>query len=423
MQVEFLPLATARAAVIVHAVIRNIIFDWSGTLVDDLPAVWQASNHVFRRAGVPELTLAQFRAEFCLPFKPFYDRHIPHVALARLEEWFHGHFRTAQDSVVALPHAREFLVFCRERRVRTFLLSAVPSEHFAVQQARTGLGEFLDRPYLGIWDKRKKIHGILAENKLVPHETVFIGDMQHDIETARHGGIGSCAVLTGYQNAAQLRAAQPDLIVEHLGELRALLERHGMQLKPAPPEPRAPAKSIPARTKKLAAQQSDPRPAEPPRPPAPSFPIPTVGAAIFDRAGRVLMVRTRKWSDLWGIPGGKIERGERAEVALRRELKEETNLAVTDIRFVLAQDCIHSKEFYRDEHFVLLNYTCRCPTARPRVKLNDEAQEFRWLPLRDAFKLPLNLPTKVLLRAIAGRQAAPRADRKPRPRSRQTILR
>ena len=34
-------------------VIRNVIFDWSGTLVDDLPAVWHATNHVFRNAGVP----------------------------------------------------------------------------------------------------------------------------------------------------------------------------------------------------------------------------------------------------------------------------------------------------------------------------------------------------------------------------------
>ena len=35
--------------------IRNIIFDWSGTLVDDLPAVLQATNHVFRLAGIPPL--------------------------------------------------------------------------------------------------------------------------------------------------------------------------------------------------------------------------------------------------------------------------------------------------------------------------------------------------------------------------------
>ncbi len=30
--------------------IRNIIFDWSGTLVDDLPAVWQATNYVLAQA-------------------------------------------------------------------------------------------------------------------------------------------------------------------------------------------------------------------------------------------------------------------------------------------------------------------------------------------------------------------------------------
>src|SRR5438270_555917 len=43
-------------------VIRNIIFDWSGTLVDDLPAVWKATNSVFVQAQCPELTLEQFRA-------------------------------------------------------------------------------------------------------------------------------------------------------------------------------------------------------------------------------------------------------------------------------------------------------------------------------------------------------------------------
>ena len=48
--------------------IRNIIFDWSGTLVDDLPAVWEATNHVFAQSGIAPLSLEQFRAEFALPF-------------------------------------------------------------------------------------------------------------------------------------------------------------------------------------------------------------------------------------------------------------------------------------------------------------------------------------------------------------------
>jgi hypothetical protein len=55
---------------------------------------------------------------------------------------------------------------------------------------------------------------------------------------------------------------------------------------------------------------------------------------------------------------------------------EETGLKISGIKFVLVQDCIHSKEFYRDAHFVLLNYTCRCAAKNPRVKLNDEGREF-----------------------------------------------
>ncbi len=44
------------------------------------------------------------------------------------------------------------------------------------------------------------------------------------------------------------------------------------------------------------------------------------------RKGEVMMVRTHKWSNKWGIPGGKIKWGETSEAALRREIKEETNL-------------------------------------------------------------------------------------------------
>lgn len=355
--------------------IRNIIFDWSGTLVDDLPAVLEATNYVLTQADRAEMSLDQFRAEFCLPFTIFYDRHVPHVPLPQLEEWFHSRFRQVQDSVCALPHAQEFLEFCRDRKLRTFLLSTVHRDHFAVQAAVTGFEQYLEKPYLNVWDKRKKIHEILEENNLAPDETLFIGDMQHDIETARHGGIHSCAVLTGYNTLEQLRAAQPDLIVEHLRELREILEQNELHLRPPV------------------------RPFE-----EGHRPVVTVGALILDAQDKVLMVRTHKWSNLWGIPGGKTKWGETSEEALRRELREETNLEIDAIEFVLVQDCIHSREFYRDAHFVLLNYTCRCGPD-PVVKLNDEAQEYRWVTLEQALEMPINQPTRRLLVAVmAGRK-------------------
>ena len=354
--------------------IRNVILDWSGTLVDDLPAVWRATNYVLTQAECAEMTLEQFRAEFCLPFTGFYDRHIPHIPLPQLEDWFHTRFRQVQDSVCELPHAREFLEFCQKHKRRSFLLSTIHRDHFAVQAAVTGFGDYLEKAYVNIWDKRKIIHEILQENRLEPSETMFIGDMQHDIETAKHGGIHSCAVLTGYNTLQQLRLAEPDLIVEHLGELRETLDRQDFSLKP------------------VAHKFEGDHP-----------PTVTVGALIFDSQGQVLLVRTHKWSDLWGIPGGKIKWGEPSEEALGREIKEETDLDVGDTEFVMVQDCIHSKEFYRDAHFILLNYTCRC-AGEPVVKLNEEARDFRWVSLGEAMRMPINEPTRRLLAKLNGEQ-------------------
>jgi phosphoglycolate phosphatase-like HAD superfamily hydrolase/ADP-ribose pyrophosphatase YjhB (NUDIX family) len=355
----------------VGAVIRNVIFDWSGTLVDDLPAVLVATNHVLQQAGLPAMSRDRFRAEFKLPFTGFYERYTPDIPMERLEGWFHAAFREAQHTVEELPHAREFLEFCQARGLRTLLLSTMHPDHYAVQTAVNGFDRWLQHPYLGVWDKREKIHEILRIHGLEPSETVFIGDMEHDIETARHGGILSVGVLTGYNSSEQLRRAGPDLLVEHLGELRAVLERNGLRLHPEDAAGAAAARR----------------------------PVVTVGAAIFDRQGRVLMVRTHKWSNRWGIPGGKVHFGERCEDALVRELREETGLEVDDVRFVLVQDCIHSQEFYRDDHFVLLNYRCVAGAPEP-VRLNDEAQEYRWLPPGSALELDLNRPTRVLLEAL-----------------------
>ena len=367
--------------------IRNIIFDWSGTLVDDLPAVLQASNFVLQQAGKKPMSLAKFRAEFQLPFTSFYDRHTPNVPMAQLEEWFHAEFRRSQKSVVELPHARKFLEFCRAKKFRTFLLSTVHADHFRVQCQGNRFDRFIDRPYTDVWDKREKIHEILIENNLQPDETLFIGDMEHDIATAKHGGIHSCAVLTGYNTLAQLRAAQPDLIVEHLAELQTILEKNNFALGQ---EGRA---ALPRRQPRHQSGKN-----LPPQIPT-TFPITTVGALIFNAKKEVVMIRTHKWSNKWGIPGGKIKLGETSEAALRREILEETNLKVKAIKFVLVQDCIHSKEFYRDAHFVLLNYTCRT-TGKVDVKLNHEAQEFCWLAPAAAKKLKLNQPTKILIEAV-----------------------
>ncbi len=64
------------------------------------------------------------------------------------------------------------------------------------------------------------------------------------------------------------------------------------------------------------------------------FMICTAGV-VFDPSGRVLLQRHRHWvPDVWGLPGGIVHTGERLEEAFAREVKEETELAVEEVRLL-----------------------------------------------------------------------------------------
>ena len=68
----------------------------------------------------------------------------------------------------------------------------------------------------------------------------------------------------------------------------------------------------------------------------------------------------------------------------------------------MVQDSIRSTEFYREAHFLLLNYTCRALPGQT-VRLNDEAQDHAWVDWDQAFTLPLNAPTRRLLEVVQAR--------------------
>ena len=64
----------------------------------------------------------------------------------------------------------------------------------------------------------------------------------------------------------------------------------------------------------------------------------TAGAVIRDERGRVLLLRHvfRRGSG-WGIPGGFLARGEQPDEAVRRELREETGLALEEVELAFVR--------------------------------------------------------------------------------------
>ncbi len=204
--------------------LRNLLLDWSGTLVDDLPPVIGATNFVLEKYGRPPLSREEFRRHFRLPFTEFYEEFLPDVPLVELDALFHSRFVEIQDEVAPLPGLYEFLDFCRDSGRRLFLLSSMKQEHFDVQSEKLGLRDYFEHPYAGVIDKRAKIGAVLETHGLERRETAFVGDMIHDIETARHGGVMSIAVLTGYDSLEKLTPARPDVVVSSLDALRRLLQ-------------------------------------------------------------------------------------------------------------------------------------------------------------------------------------------------------
>ena len=127
------------------------------------------------------------------------------------------------------------------------------------------------------------------------------------------------------------------------------------------------------------------------------FPEPTVGALIFDPEGKLLLTKSHKWRDKYAVPGGHIELGESMQDALIREIKEETNLDIYDIEFLVFQEFIFDDAFWRKGHFIFFDFACK--TDATEVTLNAEAQEYVWVSVEDAFELPIEPYTRVAIQA------------------------
>jgi ADP-ribose pyrophosphatase YjhB (NUDIX family) len=112
----------------------------------------------------------------------------------------------------------------------------------------------------------------------------------------------------------------------------------------------------------------------------PEAPIVGVGAVVLDE-NRVLLVRRGQepLKGEWSIPGGALELGETLNAGIRREVAEETGLAVTVLRIVeVLEKIVLADDSHRVRyHYVLVDFLCRVDGGTMRCAT--DAADARWV--------------------------------------------
>ncbi|GAA0483786.1 phosphatase [Paractinoplanes deccanensis] len=210
---------------------KHLVWDWNGTLLDDLPLVVSASNHAFAAVGGRVVDADEHRSRFRRPVAEFYaeilERAVSQEEFEELDRIFHDAYRLGLTSMTLAADAAEAL---RSWPGTQSLLSmwfhkelvpAVESYGLAgvftrVDGLRTETGGHLKAGHLAEH---------LTELGLAGEDVVLIGDSLDDAAAAESVGGVSVLYTGGFTDPARLRASgRPvaDTLVEAVEIARTL---------------------------------------------------------------------------------------------------------------------------------------------------------------------------------------------------------
>ncbi len=209
--------------------ISHIIWDWNGTLLDDIQASVNVINALLQERQLPGITREHYLDIFGFPVRNFYNAiglHVDEQEWQLLAHEFHQRF--VSDPTLRLhSDATAILDQLRSWGVTQTILSA---SHITVLQLllqRFGIERCFDHIF-GVqnFDGASKIdlgHRLMGELDLNPESTLLVGDSIHDHEVATELGI-HCILLDHGHQAHNRLANRGVPLKSSLSELQLKLE-------------------------------------------------------------------------------------------------------------------------------------------------------------------------------------------------------
>ncbi len=191
----------------------HLVWDWNGTLLDDISAVIGATNAAFAEIGLETITLERYRELYCVPVPLFYERLMGRLPTDAewevMDEAFHRHYTEHRIGCTLTAGVEELLHEWRLAGRSQSLLSMYGHEqlvpvvrgygiesHFIRVDGRTG-------PSGGSKALHMERHLAALADTAAPEHTVVIGDAVDDAVAASH--VGARAVL--YTGGSHSRAS------------------------------------------------------------------------------------------------------------------------------------------------------------------------------------------------------------------------
>lgn len=195
-----------------HSRYQHIIWDWNGTLLDDLDYSIAVMNHLLERRALPQLDRERYHALFNFPVRDYYGRlgfdsqhdsfenlsveFISGYDARRLECTLHHGVKSVLAAIAAAGLSQSILSAYRQETLREII------EHFGISDCFTDIVG-LDN----IHAHSKVALGLTLVSRLgLPKSQILlVGDTLHDHEVARELGVDCALIAAGHHPAARLR--------------------------------------------------------------------------------------------------------------------------------------------------------------------------------------------------------------------------
>jgi phosphoglycolate phosphatase len=213
----------------IMASIKTIIWDWNGTLLNDLDICITGINRLLTRRGLKCLEKEHYRQIFTFPVKDYYlaagfdfSKEAFEVPAEEYITEYHDLLPGASLFADVVPALGRF----QQMGYRQFILSAMEQQALLKSVDSLGIFSYFNK-ICGIENNLafSKIHSgkkLLSGENIDPSTTVLIGDTLHDYEVGKELGVEVFLLSRGHQCHSRLNC-NGNRVFENLDQVFEIL--------------------------------------------------------------------------------------------------------------------------------------------------------------------------------------------------------